>query len=84
MTLATLQNEIEQWDPEQQDHLAACLSVLRLKRDPKHAKELDRRLDDKTPRKWLTLDQLKAKNDICALIREAEKEEIEYGAPSSL
>ena len=61
MTLATVQKEIEQWDPDEQDRLAACLSVLRLKRDPKHANELARRLDDKTPRNWLTLDQLKRK-----------------------
>lgn len=61
MTLTTIQKEIEQWDPEQQDRLAAYLSVLRLKRDPAHAKELVRRLDDKTPRNWLTVDQLKRK-----------------------
>ena len=61
MTLATIKDEIEQWDPEQQDRLAACLSVIRLKRDPMHAKELARRLDDATPQNWLTLDQLKQK-----------------------
>ena len=59
MSLVTVQKEIEQWDSEKQDRLAACLSVLRLKRDPEHAKELARRLDDKTPENWLTLDQLK-------------------------
>jgi hypothetical protein len=42
MTLAAIQKEIEQWDSEQQDRLAACLSVLRLKRNPEHAKELSR------------------------------------------
>ena len=61
MTLTTVRKEIEKWDPEQQDRLAACLSVLRMKRDPKHARELARRLDDKSPRKWLTLDELKQK-----------------------
>jgi len=59
MNLTTVQKEIEQWDSEQQDRLAACLSVLRLKRDPRHAKDLARRLDDKTPGNWLTLDDLK-------------------------
>ena len=59
MNLATVQKEIEQWDSEQQDRLAACLSVLRLRRDPLHAEDLARRLDDKAPQKWLTLDQLK-------------------------
>ena len=61
MNLATVQKEIEHWDPEQQDRLAACLSVLRLKRAPKHAKELARRLDDSSPENWLTLDELKHK-----------------------
>ena len=61
MNLATVQKEIEHWDPEEQDRLAACLSVVRLKRDSKHAKELARRLNDKTPANWLTLDQLKRK-----------------------
>jgi len=61
MTLATIQKEIEKWDSEQQDRLAACLTVLRLKRDPRHAKELAHRLDDKAPKNWLTLDQLKRK-----------------------
>ena len=61
MNLVSVQKEIEQWDSEEQDRLAACLSVLRLKRDPKHAEELARRLDDKTPGNWLTLDQLKRK-----------------------
>ena len=59
MNLTTVQKEIEQWDSEQQDRLAACLSVLRLKRDPQHAKNLTRRLNDKTPGNWLTLDELK-------------------------
>lgn len=61
MNLAMVQKEIEHWDPEQQDRLAACLSVLRLKRSPEHAKELARRIDDRTPRNWLTLAELKKK-----------------------
>jgi hypothetical protein len=61
MTLTTIQKAIEKWDAEQQDSLAAYLSVLRLKRDPKHAKELARRIDDKTPKNWLTVEDLKRK-----------------------
>ena len=61
MTLATIQREIEKWNPEKQDRLAACLSVLRLKRDPRHAVVLARRLDDRTAKNWLTVDQLKRK-----------------------
>jgi len=56
-----VEREIEKWDSEQQDSLAAYLSVLRLKRNPGHAKELARRLDDKTPRNWVTLEELKRK-----------------------
>jgi len=59
MNLTTVQKEIEQWEPEQQDRLAASLSVLRLKRSPEHAKKLARRIDDKSAQNWLTLDQLK-------------------------
>ena len=61
MSLVTVQKEIEQWNSEEQDRLAASLSVLRLKRNPSHAKELAHRLNDKTPENWLTLDQLKQK-----------------------
>lgn len=61
MTLTMVQKEIEQWNSEQQDSLAAYLSVLRLKRNPKHAKELANRLSDKTPGNWLTLEELKRK-----------------------
>lgn len=61
MTLAAVQREIERWDPEDQDRLAASLSVIRLKRDPKHAAKLADRLDDVTPGHWLTLDELKRK-----------------------
>ena len=61
MDLATISKEIEKLDSEQQDRLAACLSVLRLKRNPAHAKELASRLDDITPQSWLTLEELKQK-----------------------
>lgn len=61
MSLAVVENEIRQWDPDEQDQLAAFLSALRLKRDPAHAEELARRLDDKTPANWLTLNELKSK-----------------------
>jgi hypothetical protein len=59
MTLAVVQKEIESWQQEDLDRLAASLSVLRLKRDPAHAKELARRIDDRTPGNWLTLDEFK-------------------------
>jgi hypothetical protein len=61
MTLAAVQKEIEQWGPEDQDRLAATLSVLRLKRNPEHTVALANRLDDREPAHWLTLDELKRK-----------------------
>ena len=48
MDLPTLERAIEACSPDEQDHLAARLTALRLQRDPHHAAELDRRLDDKT------------------------------------
>ena len=59
MSLAAVQKEIEQWEPEEQDRLAATLSVLRLKRNPEHAAKLAERLDDRSPAHWLTLGELK-------------------------
>jgi hypothetical protein len=61
MTLTAVQKEIELWPPEDQDRLAATLSVLRLKRNPEHAARLAGRLEDKTPQHWLTLEDLKRK-----------------------
>lgn len=61
MDVATVQKEIADWDPEDQDRLAASLSVLRLKRDPKHAAELADRMNDRDPGSWLTLDELRRK-----------------------
>jgi len=59
MSLVAVQREIEKWEPEDQDRLAATLSVLRLKRNPEHAAELAERLADRDPNHWLTLDELK-------------------------
>ena len=61
MNLAVIQKEVETLAPEEQDRLAAYLTVLRMKRTPGHAEELSRRLDDRNPDHWLTLDELKEK-----------------------
>ncbi len=61
MKLAVVQKEIEAWTPEDQDQLAAYLSVLRLQRTAEHAEELNRRLSDRDPDHWLTLAELKDK-----------------------
>ena len=55
MKLSDVQKALEGWSPDEQDRLAAFLSVLRRKRNPAHAKEMARRLEDRTPGHWLTL-----------------------------
>ena len=61
MNLAVVQKEIEAWTPEDQDQLAAYLTVLRMQRTPEHADELSRRLNDRDPDHWLSLSELKDK-----------------------
>lgn len=61
MRLAVVQKEVEAWTPEDQDQLAAYLTVLRLQRTAEHAEELNRRLGDHNPDHWLTLSELKDK-----------------------
>ena len=58
MNVEAIQKELEHCTPEELDRLAASLSVLRLRRDPRHAQELARRADDSTPEHWLTAEQL--------------------------
>ncbi len=61
MDLTVVQKEVEAWTPEEQDRLAAYLTVLRIKRSSEHAEELSRRLNDREPEHWLTLQELKEK-----------------------
>ncbi|MDA1043787.1 MAG: hypothetical protein O3C57_01045 [Verrucomicrobia bacterium] len=61
MDVLTVHKEIEHWTPDDQDRIAASLSVLRLKRDPMHAAALADRRDDRTPGSWLTRDALRRK-----------------------
>jgi len=61
MNLALIQKEVETLAPDEQDRLAAYLTVLRMQRTPEHAEQLSRRLDDRNPDHWLTLNELKAK-----------------------
>jgi hypothetical protein len=39
MTLEIVEKEVATWAPEDQDRLAAYLTLLRLKRSPDHAQE---------------------------------------------
>ena len=58
MDLEAVEKEVASWAPEEQDRLAAFLTVLRLKRTPDHVQELTRRLDDRDPTHWLGLKAL--------------------------
>lgn len=60
MNLEIVEKEVATWPPEDQDRLAAYLTVLRLKRSPDHIQELTRRLDDREPANWVSLDDVKA------------------------
>jgi hypothetical protein len=60
VNLEVVEREVAAWDPEDQDRLAAYLTVLRQKRSPDHAQELTRRLDDREPAHWVSLDKVKA------------------------
>lgn len=60
MDLRVIEREVASWSPEDQDRLAAYLTVLRLKRSPNHTQELTRRLDDRDPANWVSLAEVKA------------------------
>jgi hypothetical protein len=60
MDLKVVEREVASWSAEDQDHLAAYLTVLRLKRCPDYAQELTRRLDDRDPANWVSLAEVKA------------------------
>ncbi len=61
MNVEAIQKEIEQCSPEEQDQIAACLSVLRLRRTRAHGERLSDRLKDTSPQNWLTIENLKEK-----------------------
>ncbi len=59
MTLDKIKQELANMPEEQQNHVAAYLIHLRHLRDPKTRQELTRRIDDKDPSHWISVDQLK-------------------------
>lgn len=60
MDLEVVEKEVASWAPEEQDRLAAFLTVLRLKRTPGPVQELTRRLDDRDPTHWVSLDEVRS------------------------
>ena len=63
MDLAIVEKEVATWTPDDQDRLAAYLTVLRLERSPDHARDLTRRLDDRAPSSWVKLSDLEPPRD---------------------
>lgn len=63
MDVSILQHELELLPAEQQDRLAAFLTVLRLKRSGM-MNELQRRLDDQDPDNWFAWETAKLDVDL--------------------
>jgi hypothetical protein len=61
MTVEEIKTQIALLAEAQQDHLAAFLVSLRRQRDTGARQEIARRIDDKQPENWLTVDELKEK-----------------------
>ncbi len=61
MKLADIQSEVMHWPDVEVDTLSAFLTMLRLKRSHTEMEEFGRRLDDKRPESWMSLDDLKTK-----------------------
>jgi hypothetical protein len=59
MTMTELRNAIRRCSKEDQDQLAAFLTVLRQQRDPEYLASLDRRINDRDPQHWVSLEELK-------------------------
>jgi hypothetical protein len=59
MSMAELMREVADLPPERQNELAAFLLHLRLQRDPAWRTELTRRIDDKNPDHWVSLEDWK-------------------------
>ena len=58
MTMAELQKELSLLPNEQQDTLAAYLTMLRKSRDPNWEKTLSTRMSDTNSAHWINLDQV--------------------------
>ena len=63
MDVAAIQHELELLPADQQDRLAAFLTVLRMKREGLIA-ELQRRLDDDDSEKWIPWESAKSEHGL--------------------
>jgi hypothetical protein len=59
MSLEEIKTEVAGMPLEQQDQLAAYLVHLRHQRDSRIRAEITARIDDKSPGKWVSLEELR-------------------------
>lgn len=59
MTIQQLKKEAAALSPRKQAELAAYLVQLRNRRDPEYKRLMTRRLNDRNPKHWLTVDEVK-------------------------
>jgi hypothetical protein len=59
MSMADLMREVAALSPERQKELAAFLLHLRLQQDEAWRQEMGRRIDDKNPANWVSLEDWK-------------------------
>jgi len=59
MTLDEIKEAVTNMSKKRQDELAAYLAFLRHLREPVTPEELARKIDDRDPSHWISLDQLR-------------------------
>jgi hypothetical protein len=59
MTMEQIEEEVSNLPETQQDHLVAYVVHLRHMRDASARQDLSRRMDDRDPAHWISVDQLK-------------------------
>jgi hypothetical protein len=64
MSMAELMREVANLSAQQQNELAAYLLHLRLQLDPAWRSEMTRRIDDRDPAHWVSLDDWKQELDV--------------------
>lgn len=57
MSIAELKAEVDRLSPEEREHLAAYLKIRKQMQDKEFVKELSRKVDDKNPANWITLEE---------------------------
>ena len=60
MTLLELKKEIAELEPADQDEIVSYIGQLKARQDPAYEREMERRLDDRDPEHWVSLEDLEA------------------------